>query len=237
MKIHLTFQGAAGTVTGSRYHLARGKAQLLVDAGLFQGLKRLRERNWTAPAFPPRSLDGVVLTHCHLDHCGWLPRLVSLGFRGTIWATEATIELAEIILADAAHLQEEDARYANRKGHSRHRPALPLFTAKDAAAAVRRMRPVEFDKWTELGHGFRAQWLNSGHILGAASVELRADLGHREIGVMFSGDKKVSPSGIGFMFSRRLISFALSQPHWDPSRNSRSVRPDRHATEHRSYAR
>ncbi len=188
MKVHLTFQGAAGTVTGSKYHLSRGKAQLLVDAGLFQGLKRLRQRNWSPPEFPPRSLDGVLLTHCHLDHCGWLPRLVSLGFRGTVWATEATIELAEIILADAAHLQEEDARYANKKGFSRHRPALPLFTGEDAAAAVRLMRPIEFDTWTDLGDGFRAQWLNSGHILGAASVELRADVGGREIGIVFSGD-------------------------------------------------
>ncbi len=188
MKVYLTFQGAAGTVTGSRYHLSRGKAQYLLDAGLFQGLKRLRERNWAPPAFPPRSVKGVLLTHCHLDHAGWLPRLVSLGFQGTIWATPATVELAEIILKDAAKLQEEDAAYANRKGFSRHRPALPLFTSEDARKTLRLMRSIEFETWTDLGHGFRARWINSGHILGAAMIELRVESGRREISVLFSGD-------------------------------------------------
>ena len=188
MKTQLTFQGAAGTVTGSRYHLARGKREMLVDAGLFQGLKRLRQRNWAPPSFAPRAVDEVLLTHCHLDHCGWLPRLVALGFRGKIRATPATIELAEVILADAAHLQEEDAHYANRKGHTRHKPALPLFDSRNAADAVRRMRPIDFDRWLDLGQGFRARWTNSGHILGAASIEVRVDVGGREIGVLFSGD-------------------------------------------------
>ena len=121
----LSFLGAAGTVTGSRFLLEAGAGRVLVDAGLYQGLASLRRRNWAAFPVPPASLDAVVLTHAHLDHCGYLPRLVSDGFRGRIVSTRDTADLAAIVLRDSAHLQEEDARWANEGGWSKHRPALP----------------------------------------------------------------------------------------------------------------
>jgi metallo-beta-lactamase family protein len=188
MKVQLTFEGAAGTVTGSKSLLTRGPKGVLVDAGLFQGLKRLRLRNWAKPGYDPKKIESVLLTHCHLDHSGWLPRLVSLGFQGHVFATPATIDLCAILLADSARLQEEDAEYANRKGFSKHKPALPLYTEAEAEKAVRRMRPVEFDVWTDVADGIRARWHNSGHILGAAFIELKINAGDEEIGVVFSGD-------------------------------------------------
>ncbi|HEY7466702.1 MAG TPA: MBL fold metallo-hydrolase, partial [Dehalococcoidia bacterium] len=124
MSLRLAFHGGAGTVTGSRFLLETAGKRLLVDCGLFQGLKELRLKNWDNPPFDPRSVDAVVLTHAHIDHSGWLPRLVKSGFRGPIYCTPATRDLAEILLLDAARLQEEDAEYANRKGFSKHHPAL-----------------------------------------------------------------------------------------------------------------
>src|SRR3954469_24247155 len=132
----ITFLGAARTVTGSKYLLDTGGAKVLIDAGLFQGLKELRERNWQEFPIAPSAIDAVVLTHAHLDHCGYLPRLVANGFRGRVFCTPATKDLCGLVLPDAAHIQEEDAREANRGGYSKHRPALPLYTAEDAARAL-----------------------------------------------------------------------------------------------------
>ena len=132
----LTFLGAAGTVTGSKYLLERGDLRLLVDCGLYQGLKPLRLQNWEHAPIDPRTLDAVLLTHAHIDHSGFLPRLVNEGFRGKVWCTSATLELCRLLLPDSGHLQEEDAEYANRHGFSKHHPALPLYTQEDAERAL-----------------------------------------------------------------------------------------------------
>src|SRR5262245_8890385 len=165
--LHLGFHGAAGTVTGSRHLLMTDGARVLVDAGMFQGLKELRDLNWRPPAFKPASIDHVVLTHTHLDHTGYLPRLVRDGYRGPVHCTPATQELARLLLLDAASLQEEDAEYANRKGFSRHAPALPLFTSADAEAALKALSPVDYGAWLDLAPGLRVRYHNAGHLLGS----------------------------------------------------------------------
>jgi metallo-beta-lactamase family protein len=142
----LAFLGAAGTVTGSKHLLELGGRRVLIDCGLFQGLKELRERNWAPLPVDPASIDVVVLTHAHLDHCGYLPRLVAGGFRGRVFCTPATKDLCGLVLPDAAHIQEEDAREANRRGYSKHQPALPLYTSVDAARALDRLQPVGYDR-------------------------------------------------------------------------------------------
>lgn len=192
----LTFHGAAGTVTGSRHLLEAGGRRLLVDCGMFQGLKELRERNWAAPGFDPAFLDDLVLTHAHIDHTGWTPRLMQYGFKGPIHATPATAELLELMLLDAAHLQEEDAAFANKKGFSKHAPAEPLYTTIDALAALKLLRPLGYDDWRVLSPQVRFRYHNSGHILGAAFVELRVGgagvpkggANEGELTVVFSGD-------------------------------------------------
>jgi metallo-beta-lactamase family protein len=184
----LSFHGAAGTVTGSRFLLETAGARVLVDAGLFQGLKELRLRNWERPAFDPAAIDHVLLTHAHIDHSGYLPRLVREGLDCPVHCTAATRELAALLLADSARLQEEDADYANETGYSRHHPALPLYTLRDAEAAFLLMRPVRYREWIALGDGVRARFLNVGHILGAAMAEVRVAHGDAERCIVFSGD-------------------------------------------------
>src|SRR5437867_7359477 len=142
----LTFLGAAGTVTGSKHLLEFEGRRVLVDCGLFQGLKELRRRNWAPLPVDPATIDAVVLTHAHLDHCGYLPRLVAGGFRGRIFCTPATKELCSLVLPDSAHIQEEDAREANRHGFTKHQPALPLYTQVDAARALTQLQPVGYDR-------------------------------------------------------------------------------------------
>lgn len=171
----LRFLGAAGTVTGSRYLIDAPRARVLVDCGLFQGEKALRLRNWSAFPVDPASIDAVVLTHAHVDHAGYLPALVKQGFSGPIFATHATRALCRIVLPDSGRLQEEDAAYANRKGFSKHTPALPLYSEADAALAVERFRTVPFDRPVEIAPGFRARFTHAGHILGAASIALDID--------------------------------------------------------------
>ncbi len=183
----LGFHGAAGTVTGSRYLLETNGKRILVDCGLFQGLKELRLKNWSKPSFNPEAIDAVVLTHAHIDHSGYLPRLVKEGFHGPIYCTPATRDLAEILLRDAARLQEEDAEYANRKGFSKHHPALPLFTEADAEAALRLMRGVEHDIQFEAA-GQPVRFRNAGHILGSAFVEMPIEEGGSAVRMVFSGD-------------------------------------------------
>ena len=182
--MQLTFLGAAGTVTGSKYLLEHGGRRVLVDCGLFQGLKQLRLRNWAPFPLPAGELDAVVLTHAHIDHSGYLPALVRQGFRGPAYCTRATRDLCEIMLPDAGHLQEEDAAYANRHGLSRHRPALPLYTEADARRSLALLQPREFGEAFEVVPGIGARFSLAGHILGAASAHVTWDGGS----ALFSGD-------------------------------------------------
>jgi metallo-beta-lactamase family protein len=179
----LKFLGAAGTVTGSKYLLEASGHRLLVDCGLYQGVKQLRLRNWSQLPVDPASLLGVLLTHAHIDHSGYLPVLAREGFEGSVFCSEPTRDLCEILLPDAAHLQEEDASYANRKGFSKHHPALPLYTGDDAQAAIDRLAPVPFGDWQSAGP-FRFRLQPAGHILGAASI----DVEHAGRRILFSGD-------------------------------------------------
>jgi metallo-beta-lactamase family protein len=184
----LSFHGGAGTVTGSRFLVENGNRRFLVDAGLFQGLKKLREMNWAKLRFDPASLDFVLLTHAHIDHAGFLPKLCQRGFRGPIHTTRASAELGRLLLLDSAKVQEEDAEFANRQGYSKHRPALPLYTSEDAERALSLFRPLSYDAWLDLGDGMRAAFRNAGHILGAAMIELRLPTARGERTIVFSGD-------------------------------------------------
>lgn len=182
MKIR--FLGAAGTVTGSKYLVTSGADAVLVDCGLFQGLKQLRLRNWAPLPFDPASLSAVVLTHAHLDHSGHVPLLVKNGYRGPIYCTPATYELCRLLLPDSGHLQEEDAEYANRHGFSKHKPALPLYTEEDALRSLEQFRTIGIDRPIPLGGKLHATLSPAGHILGAAIAVL--DDGAQR--VTFSGD-------------------------------------------------
>jgi len=168
----LSFLGATGTVTGSRFLLDTPSARVLVDCGIFQGLKHLRDRNWAPFPVEPRSIDAVVLTHAHLDHSGYLPALVRDGFDGPILATPQTAELAAIVMADSGHLQEEDADYANRKGFSKHHPARALYTEKDAHRAAECFRHVPFNALVETADGVTVILRPAGHILGSSTATL-----------------------------------------------------------------
>ena len=182
----LTFLGAARTVTGSKHLLEAGGHRVLVDCGLFQGLKELRLRNWEPLPVPVESITSVVLTHAHLDHCGYLPRLVNQGFRGRVFCTPGTAELARIVLEDAARLQEEDAERANRKGYTRHHPALPLFTEADAARALTLLQPVGYHRPVPVAPGLTVEFLDAGHLLGSSFARVRLEEAGRT--VLFGGD-------------------------------------------------
>ena len=180
----LTFLGAARTVTGSKFLLETGARRVLFDCGLFQGLKELRLRNWAEFPVDPAAIDAVVLTHAHLDHSGYLPVLVRAGFRGPVYCTPATADLCGILLPDSGHIQEEEAERANRKGYSKHKPALALYGVQDADAALRRLRPVPYGQSFDLGDGMSARFDNAGHILGAAFITVRSG----GLTIVFSGD-------------------------------------------------
>lgn len=180
----LTFLGAAGTVTGSRFLVESGESRVLVDAGLYQGLPSLRRRNWDASEVPAASLHAVLVSHAHLDHCGNLPRLVREGFAGRIVCTPETAELVEIVLRDSAHLQQEDARVANERGFSKHHPALPLYDIDDVEQTLRLLDPVGYDEQVDVAPGVRGRLQPAGHILGSSSVVVEVG---RERAV-FSGD-------------------------------------------------
>lgn len=182
--LQITFLGAAGTVTGSRHLLESNGKRLLVDCGMFQGLRELRELNWQDFPVAPASIDAVILTHAHLDHSGYLPRLVRHGFDGPIYATGATLDVARLILLDSAYLQEKDAEFANRHGFSRHKPALPLYSTADAERALSQFRTVAFHEELQLGEEASLLFRRAGHILGAATATLRLD-GRT---IIFSGD-------------------------------------------------
>jgi metallo-beta-lactamase family protein len=184
----LRFLGAAGTVTGSKYLLEVARSRVLVDCGLFQGLKELRQRNWARFPVAPDAIHAVVLTHAHIDHSGYLPRLAKEGFRGPIYATPATGALLRILLPDSGHLQEEEAAYANRKRFTRHRPALPLYTREEAEKVLAQIRPMPYDDWTAVAEGVRVRPCRAGHILGSAILEVGLGSGRGERTVVFSGD-------------------------------------------------
>lgn len=181
----LTFFGAAQTVTGSKYLLEVQDTRVLFDAGLFQGLKELRERNWHDLPVEAASIDSIVLTHAHLDHTGYLPRLVSQGFRGRVFCTPGTSDLCKLVLPDAGRLQEEDARDANRRGYSRHHPALPLFTESDTYRALSQLQPLGYDRPVEPVPGVKITFSPVGHLLGAAAVLVDLPGGTR---LVFGGD-------------------------------------------------
>ncbi len=181
--MQLQFLGAADTVTGSRHLLDIGGARLLLDCGLFQGFKALRERNWDRTALPAQELDAVCLSHAHLDHSGWLPVLVQQGFKGPLYASQATCDLVEVLLLDSAHLQEEDARRANRGGFSRHKPALPLYSVDDAHRAIAKLVTVPAGRSKTVGRTSIA-FTPVGHLLGASAISVSAD-GQT---LVFSGD-------------------------------------------------
>jgi len=180
----IRFLGATGTVTGSKYLVNAGGRQILIDCGLFQGLKQLRLKNWARLPVDPREIDAVILTHAHIDHSGYLPLLVKNGFRGKVWCSGGTRDLCEVLLPDSGHLQEEEARYANRQGFSKHHPALPLYTRADADQALHALKAVDFGVTVDLGGGIKFELSPSGHILGSSFVSLRAD----GRSIVFSGD-------------------------------------------------
>jgi len=182
----LTCLGAARTVTGSKHLLETNGHRILVDCGLFQGLKELRERNWQALPVRAESIETVVLTHAHLDHCGYLPRLVAQGFNGRIFCTPATQNLAKIVLADAAKLQEEDAERANRKRYTKHSPALPLYTAAEAERAMTHLQPVGYNRPMPIAPGVTVEFINAGHLLGSSYARIVIESSGQVL--LFGGD-------------------------------------------------
>ena len=185
--LKLKFLGAALTVTGSRYLVETGERRVLVDCGLFQGLKELRLRNWDALPIDPPRIDAVVLTHAHLDHTGYLPRLVADGFRGRIFCTPSTADLCKLVLPDSARIQVEDAREANHGGYSKHTPALPLYEEADAFRALSQLQPVGFERRITVAPGIEVEFINAGHLLGSAFVRMTIG-GPKPRVVVFSGD-------------------------------------------------
>ena len=184
----LTFLGATGTVTGSKYLLEAGGERLMVDCGLFQGDKELRLRNWNPLPVPPASIQWIVLTHAHLDHIGYIPRLVKDGFHGQILASSATVDLAKIVLPDSGHLQEEDADFANKKGFSKHAPALPLYNYEEAVKSLERIHAVYAVERVEISPHFTIRGFFAGHILGARMIEVTVRENGTSKKLLFSGD-------------------------------------------------
>ncbi|MDW8286552.1 MAG: MBL fold metallo-hydrolase, partial [Flammeovirgaceae bacterium] len=198
MNIHLHFLGGAGTVTGSKHLIEANKRKILIDCGLFQGIKALRLLNWENFPVNPQQIECVILTHGHLDHVGYLPLLVRQGFKGTIYANEPTIEIAKLVLLDSARIQEEDAIRANENGYSKHHPARPLYTTDDVKAVFPLFQPCTMSEWQDLGGSFAFRFRPNAHILGSSFVELRlentllvasGDVGRTEDQLMFPAEK------------------------------------------------
>ncbi len=184
----LTFYGAAGCVTGSKYLVEANGKRLLVDCGIFQGTRELSDRNWQPLPVDPQTIGWIVLTHAHLDHTGWLPRLMKQGYKGPIYSNAATRELCDIVLRDSGHIQEEDADHAARHGYSKHKPPLPLYTEQDAVDVLKQFKENPRTDAFELCPEFTVRQHNAGHILGAAGLELTITEGSRKMVIMFSGD-------------------------------------------------
>lgn len=192
---YIQFLGAAGTVTGSKHLINTSSdssgttgTQVLVDCGLFQGPKEWRERNWQGLPLKAEEIECLILTHAHLDHCGWIPRLVKQGFRGPIYATHATIDLCGIILPDSGHLQEEDAEFHNRHKTSRHDPALPLYTQEEAEACLQSFKPVQFGETKQVSPELSFRFVHAAHILGSSMAEITLNVGSKTTRMLFTGD-------------------------------------------------
>jgi len=192
---YIQFLGAAGTVTGSKHLInttydSSGKQgfQVLIDCGLFQGQKEWRERNWQDTPVPAREIDAVVLTHAHLDHCGWIPRLVKEGFRGPIYATQPTIDLCSVVLPDSGHLQEEDAAFYNKRKVSKHDPALPLYTLEEAQDCLKYFKPVAVEQTTQLSPELAFRFVHAAHILGSCMAEITLQTNGHSRRLLFTGD-------------------------------------------------
>jgi metallo-beta-lactamase family protein len=191
---YIQFLGAAGTVTGSKHLINTGDPsgksgfQVLIDCGLFQGPKEWRERNWRDTPVPAREIDAVILTHAHLDHCGWIPRLVKEGFRGPIYATAPTIDLCGIILPDSGHLQEEDAAFYNKTKTSKHTPALPLYTLEEAQASLQYFKPVQVGETAKLSSELSFRFVRAAHILGSCMAEITLNTDRQPRRLLFTGD-------------------------------------------------
>jgi metallo-beta-lactamase family protein len=191
---YIQFLGAAGTVTGSKHLIDTGDAdnhqgfKVLIDCGLFQGPKDWRERNWRDTPVPAKEIDAVILTHAHLDHCGWIPRLVKEGFRGAIYATPPTIDLCGIILPDSGHLQEEDAEFYNKKKKSKHDPALPLYTLEEAQTSLEHFRPVRVGQEVRLSPDLSFRFVRAAHILGSCMAEIALKTDGKSRRLLFTGD-------------------------------------------------
>jgi metallo-beta-lactamase family protein len=192
---YIQFLGAAGTVTGSKHLLNTGNDQsgkqgfqVLIDCGLFQGPKEWRERNWKDTPIPAADIEAVILTHAHLDHCGWIPRLVKEGFRGPIYATPATIDLCSVVLPDSGHLQEEDAAFYNKKKISKHDPALPLYTLEEAQQCIQFFKPVAVEQVMQLSPEMGFRFVRAAHILGSTMVEITLQTNGQSRRLLFTGD-------------------------------------------------
>ena len=183
-KIFIHFLGAAGTVTGSKYLIETPEKKFLVDCGLFQGLKELRLLNWDYLPIDVSEIDFVLLTHGHLDHTGYLPRLVKSGFKGKIYGTSPTLDVAEIILKDSAKIQEEEAEQANRHGYSKHTPAKPLYDLKDVEKTIPHFTEIKTDEWVDFGNDIKVRYQTNGHIIGSCFIEIH--IGEKKF--VFSGD-------------------------------------------------
>lgn len=182
--VHLSFLGGAGTVTGSKILVEHEGDRILIDCGLFQGVKELRLRNRQPFSIDPSTIDAVLLTHAHLDHCGYIPALVKQGFKGEIHSTPPTRDLAEVIMKDSAKIQEEDCERANRKGYTKHKPAKPLYDLKDTEKALSHFTVHDYHEWVVVNQSMKFKFFNSGHILGSAFIELRIN----GKSIVFSGD-------------------------------------------------
>jgi metallo-beta-lactamase family protein len=186
--VQIQFLGGAGTVTGSKHLLQFGDARWLVDCGLFQGVKELRDLNWKPCPVEPESLTGILVTHAHIDHIGYLPRFLKGKFGGPLWSTKGTARLAAVLLPDSGRLQEEEAAYHNKRGTSKHTPALPLYTGDDAERAAQRFRGVDYGEKVDLGQGATAIFAPAGHILGSAVIHVEIANGAASKRILFSGD-------------------------------------------------
>lgn len=185
----LQFLGAARTVTGSCFHLETAQSRVLVDCGLFQGSKEIRERNYGSFLVPPRNIDAVLITHAHIDHCGLIPKLVKNGYKGKIYATEPTIELMKVLLPDSGHIQEMEVERKNRKNRRAGRPLLePIYTVNDAYSSLSNLHGIGYNEIIQVAPDIRARFVDAGHILGSAMIELWVKENDREVKLVFSGD-------------------------------------------------
>ena len=188
MTTKLSFFGATGTVTGSRHMLETAGKKLLIDCGLFQGLKKTRIRNWEPFPIPPADIDRILLTHAHIDHSGYIPRFCKESFNGKIHCTHATHELCKIMLMDSGHLQEEDAKWANKKRFSKHTPAMPLYTQQDAEKSLKLFDPVHYGEDIHVTDNIRVKFKDAGHILGSSFVDVKIKEDNKTKRIFFSGD-------------------------------------------------